>query len=367
MKKNFLLLGVLFSLLSYGQTNNLKFILVNHEEKEGNSSLLDAFHDFIKDIRQNVPTFNYSSISYQSIDFMNSPNLVEESTVGSMKAANFIYCNKHLANQLIPIFIVKKNNQEIPYYASYIIVNKNSNILSLNSPEIKKLYYVDEQSASGYIVPIHNLWELGVISQPSLKSAKEKFGENNVIKAGTHQEVIQKVSEDKAFNSIGLCGEIPDSTSNSIILLRYSLLPEDVIFVSQNLKQYIPAIKGWFGEQLTRGIFKNTATHITGIEDFNLEYQAAYSNLEEIIKRVEVSENRSENRKFKYADIDTPSQLFSFLNELTFPEIWSIVGLLGAFFSAGMTVGRKYPQIIEVVKSTRRQIIKIIKPTGNGS
>ena len=352
MKKYLLLVSIICSIYSYGQTNNLKLILVNHEDLIGNDSLLKVFQQFIRDINQKTPNFNYSDISYRPIDFMLSPNLVEESTIGSMKAANFIYCNNNLSKQLIPIFIVKKDNQEFPYYTSYFIINKNSNIESLNSPEIKKIYFVDEQSASGFIAPIHQLWESGVISQPSLKSAKKMFGEQNVIKAGGHQAVIQHINKDDELNSIGFCGEVPDSLSHSKILLRYAYLPQDVIFVSQNLKQYIPQIKEWLKNHTKSGIFQNTSTRITGIEDFDLEHQAAYMNLKKIIDRVEYSEKNSGTRKFKFEDLNTPSQLFNFLKELTFEEIGVLIALLVTIFSAGVTVALKYPKILEAIKST---------------
>jgi ABC transporter, phosphonate, periplasmic substrate-binding protein len=354
MKKYLLLLSMFLCLTSFGQGNKLKLILVNHDELASNDSLIRSFQGFINEIKEKAPNFNYETISYSEIDYMKSPNRVEESTIGSMKAANFIYCNKHLSNKLIPIFIVKKNNQELPYYSSYFIVNKNSNIKTINSPEIKTLYYVDEQSASGYIVPIHMLWESGVILQPSLKSAKLKFGEKNVIKAGSHQEVITKVNEDNSFSSIGLCGEQPVISSNSTILLRYSLLPQDVIYVSQNLKQFIPQIKDWFKEHVSHGLFRNTPTSISGIEEFTLEHQAAYSYLEKVIDRVEFSETSSDKGKLTFEDINTPNQLFHFLMNLKFTEISTIIGLFLAFFSTGLTIGLKFPKMVKIFKTLNK-------------
>lgn len=351
MKNTFLILCILFGSFAYGQTNNLKFILVTHEDVTQNDILLKAINNFITEIKKSTPNFNYSSISYKPIDFMNSPNLVGESTIGSMKAANFIQCNKKLQQKLIPILIVKKNNQELPYYNSYFIINKNSNIKSLNSPEIKKLYYVDEQSGSGYFIPIHSLWEAGVISQPSLKSAKEQFGETNVIKAGSHPDVIQDVSNDKAYNSVGLCGEAPASTSNATVLLRCSLIPQDVIFVSQDLKQFIPQIKDWFKKQTEDGVFKNTSTRITGVEDFGLEYEAAYIHLEKIIDRVETIEKSPDKTKFKFNDLNTPDVFFEFVKQLKFTEIATIIGAVVMIFGAGITIGIKYPGFANLLRS----------------
>ena len=351
MKTIVFVLCFLLCQISFSQTKNLKVILVNHEEIEENESLINAIKNLIIDIRQSTPNFNYSNINYQPIDFLKSPNLVEESTIGSMKAANFIFCNKNLTNQLIPIFIVKKRNQEMPYYCSYFIINKNSNIKSLNSVGIKKIVFVDKQSASGYIMPIHQLWESGVISKTSIKSVIEKFGQQNVVEAGGHKEVINMISKDDALNSLGLCGEIPDSNSNSTILLRYSYLPQDVIFVSQNLQQFIPEIKYWIRDNFNKGIFNNSSTQITGLEDFGLEYSAALNNLEKIIDRVEFCDLNPKTKKFKFSDLNSPGQLISFLCELTFKEIGLIIAFFLAVFSAGVTIAIKFPKVIEILKS----------------
>lgn len=330
--------------------NDLKFVWVNHNRPASDNSLVSALNHFIADIKTKAPNFNYSGISYQPVDFMDCANLVRNATIGSMRAGNFISCNQELNDGLIPIFIVKKENQQLPYYSSYFIVHKNSNIQSLASDKIRKLYYVDEQSTSGYLAPLHKLWESGVIAQPSLKSAREKFGKDNVIKTGGHQEVIRMVCKDRDFNSIGLCGEAPGDNTAATILMRYAFLPQDVIFISQDLKQFQQPIMDWFRDRVKNGLFNNTSTRITGIEEYKLEHRAAYKDLENITKRVKESESETETRKYKYPDTDKPYQLLSFIKELKFVEIAGLISILVAIFFAGATTAIKFPKIIEILK-----------------
>lgn len=357
MRETFLIINILSSLFAFGQEQKLQLIFVSHESESGNDALLQAFGHFIPDIKKMSPEFNYSKYFYTSTNnFPDNPELVKESTIGTMKAADFIIINKQLSNKLIPIFIINKDTISIqPYYSAYFIVNKNCNINSLNSSEIKKIFYVNELSASGYFAPINQLWESGVIPQPSLKSAIATFGQQNVVKADSHQNVIKEVSDDNTFSSIGFCGDAPDSNSKSTILLRYSYFPQDVIFVSQNLQKFIPEIKRWFNENPQRNIFKKSSTKITGIYDYDskVEYGSAYKNLEHIIDRVIFCEHNPETKKFKYGDINTPRTLFAFLNELTFKEIAAIIAILVTIFSAGVTIALKYPKIIAAFKTTK--------------
>lgn len=350
VKKLLFIAGLIFSLATSAQDKNLNLILVNQEDLRGNDVRI-PFEQFIADIKQTCPDFNYTKINYNAVNYGSAPEAFSESTIGSMKAANFIICNSHLARKLIPIFIVKKNGQDQPYYNAYFIVNKNSQIDSLTSDQIKKIYYVDESSGSGYFAPLHELYLEGVITRPTLAAAKEKFRPENVLKENSHQNVIQRVNDDNTYSSVGFCSELPGNTSNAKVLLRYALLPQDVIFVSPDLERFIPQIKDWFATHERNGLFNNTSTHISGLEEFKAEHAAAYKSLEKIINSVEHNEQTSDNKNPALADAKTPVELLHLAGNLPLPELIAIFGFFATIFSVGLTIGLKYPKIVQAIKS----------------
>ena len=118
-----LIILLLLTQLSYSQ-KELKIVLVSHEEYSNDVDLKTSFDNFLSD----NPSIPFDTTLFKSIDYLESPNLVERSTIGSMKASNFILVNKALRQKLKPILIVKKKGQYTPYISSYFIVNNSSNI-----------------------------------------------------------------------------------------------------------------------------------------------------------------------------------------------------------------------------------------------
>ena len=223
---------------------------------------------------------------------------------------------------------------------------------SISSPEIQKVYLVDNKSSTGCIAGIYKLWELGIIKQPTINAVFNKWGNRNVIFKGSHREVINEINRTSELNSIGITGEIP--YANSKILLRHSVLPQDVIYISQDLRQYEKQITKWFEQKINNdSILANTSSRITGVELFSLEHKSSFNYLAKIISRFELSGKGKQKESLKFIDLNSPVGLFNFLSSLSFAELGIIFGLFSATFGAGAWIAKRTPNNLKANENNK--------------
>jgi uncharacterized protein YlzI (FlbEa/FlbD family) len=194
-------------------------------------------------------------------------------------------CKKQLGDDLIPLFAIKKAYQKEPYYPSFFIANKISEIDSIRSGHIKRIYAVSKNSTSGYIAPIFKLWEAGIIETPNEAGVLKKGWEIKFV--GSHKEVEQRIVEDN--NAIGATGQYSGQEDFKKmvvkVLLRYYYLPQDTLSISSNLKPYQAYIENWFLSVFSKDskyidVFFNSSNRITGVQHFSDEFNNALKELE---------------------------------------------------------------------------------------
>lgn len=212
---------------------------VNSADFEAQEILNEKFEG----LRQRVEAFPYSQTDFIQFSFNDEANLISKDAIAAINPAKYLLCKQILGDQIIPILAVRKSNQADPYYPAFFIANKDSTIHSIRSDEIKRVYAVDEESASGYIAPIYKLWESGVIPYPGPAAIKEKGWELTLV--GKHTEVENRVIDDPY--SIGMTGQFSSQNDpqNSRVkpILRYYYLPQDVLVISRDLMPFREAIE----------------------------------------------------------------------------------------------------------------------------
>jgi hypothetical protein len=243
----------------------------------------------LKTLMRKYPTLPYASIEMVPIDYQTSCSVLAIGTIASLTPLKYRDCNEALGGKLAPLLSVKKVHEPEAYYSAVLIANRQSDIRSLDSPEIHTLYLVDPNSVSGYVAPLHKLFESGIIAAPSIEAVKARGWHVEVV--GRHPEVISRVQRDEnAIGAVGTPSLQPASQPDIIPLLRYYNLPQDVIVVSDDLQVYKEDIEDWFTSLMRTDesgsftnsdakILENSSAQITGVVPFSLEEKNAIADI----------------------------------------------------------------------------------------
>jgi len=272
---------------SQARTQTLFFRYVKHDSQiEGNVKLqqkIDSLFIFLKSHYQDFP---FNEIRIGEINYNTPASLVSKGNIFTVKPTVFIRFQKVLGDNLVPIFITNKEERKYPYYNSFIIANKAYSIDSLSSPKIQKLYYPNKNSTSGFIAPLHKLWELNIISNPSLKSIRDELNWQ-IEETQVNEEVYYGVSTSDEI-SIGFTGVEPKKDSKCEVLLRFSLLPQDLLVISSDLKPYENEIKKFIKENfLKTGVFAESSARITDLVEIKQEHLISYQALAMMVNRID--------------------------------------------------------------------------------
>jgi len=268
------------------KTKRLKISIVSsHEENENDFRIKNLFQSLIDELKSNFPEFPYYKADFINFTFNSEIEQIEQDSIVSINPVKYILCKKELGDKIIPIAAIKKIYQDTPYFPSFFIAHKNSEIDSIRSDEIKTLYAVSENSTSGFIAPIFKLWESGIIESPNEKGIQKKGWDLKFV--GSHRDVEQRVLDDKY--AIGATGQFTNQNNPKYalvkILLRYYYLPQDVLIISKNLKPYKEFIESWFYKLFENNsewidVFFDSSSRITGLYPINEEFQNALKELE---------------------------------------------------------------------------------------
>lgn len=179
---------------------------------------------------------------------------------------------------VVPILIAKKRagSDTAPsgYYSPILIRSKKSKVQTLR--EAKRLILVHENSTSGYILPLIKLWTERIIPTPTPAGAKAIGWK--VDEVGDHRTLCLQVSEDQ--DAIGATWAIPANCAAET-LLRYDLVPQEVLVISSDLKSKQGAIAEFFMRevQCAASPLRSQKIDILDFAAYSGEYEIAYSDL----------------------------------------------------------------------------------------
>jgi hypothetical protein len=264
--------------------------------------LKDIFNGLLNFLKNNSSKFDFTEIECFKFSYNDEPYILSKNCIASLTPSKYIICKEDPENEITAILAIKKVHQKIPYFPAFFIANKDSEITSINSDKIKRIYLVSEGSTSGYIAPLNKLWEQKIINSPNEKSIKEINWK--LIKVGNQKDVEAEIRRDK--EAIGATGQFfhQDDPDECMVkpILRYYLLPQDVIIISNNLLPYKDLIISWF-ENLFRTdnkgksfnkeglVVSKSSTKITGVYRIDTEFENALNDLKIMINRIKENSN----------------------------------------------------------------------------
>ena len=260
-------------------------IVSSHDVTENDFKIRELFNTLLQAMQDKYPATPYKKLDFINFSFNGEAGQVERDCIATINPAKYLLCKRSIDRKLIPLFAVKKVYQKEPYFPAFFISNKLSEIESIRSTAIRKVYAVSKNSTSGYIAPIFKLWESGIIETPNEDGIRKKGWDIQFV--GSHKEVEQRVLED--LHAIGATGqysgqENPDEVVVRV-LLRYYYLPQDVLVISSNLKPYRQLIEDWFLSVFAEGsphidLFFHSSNRVTGLQRFTDEFRNALNELD---------------------------------------------------------------------------------------
>lgn len=286
--------------------NALKISLVSSkDDNEFDDQLRKAFKSLFDLLNDSNKGQNFSNIDLVNFSYNDEPYIITKNTIASLTPAKYILSRKSIEDKVTPILAVKKANQQLPYFPAFFIAHKDSEIDSIHSEKIKRIYLVAKNSTSGYIIPLYELWKSGVINEPNEKGITGKKWEMALV--GTQRDVETEIMNDK--EAIGGTGQFTyqDEPEKCLVkpILRYDNLPQDLIVMSNNLLPYKDIVTGWFenifkkdeaGRYLKEEgfILSESSRKITGVYKIDQEFKNALDSLEQKITQVNSHNNDSE-------------------------------------------------------------------------
>lgn len=268
--------------------------LSNNEYDEKIKGIFNKLLSFLKN--ENA-AFNYDGIDLLKFSYESEPHTLSKNCIASVTPSKYIKCKEALQEKITAILSVKKIHQKLPYFPAFFIANKASEITSIHSEKIKRIYLVSVDSTSGYIAPLYKLWEAGVIGSPNERGIREKGWE--MVLVGNQRDVEAEILIDK--DAIGGTGQFvnQDDPETSFVqcILRYYNLPQDLIVISSNLLPFKELIIAWFkrifetdsmGNYLHEEgqILSKSSSKITGVAKMDTEFENSLADLKTMIGHV---------------------------------------------------------------------------------
>lgn len=287
--------------------NALKISLVSSkDDNEFDDQLRKAFKSLLDQLNDSDKQQTFSNIDLVSFSYNDEPYIITKNTIASLTPAKYLLSRETIKDKVTPVLAVKKANQQLPYFPAFFIANRDSEIDSIHSEKIKRIYLVSRNSTSGYIIPLYELWKSGIINEPNEKGINSKKWK--MILVGTQRDVETEIMNDK--DAIGGTGQFTyqDEPEKCLVkpILRYDNLPQDLIVMSNNLLPYKDIVTGWFesifkkdesGRYLKEEgvILSESSRKITGVYKIDQEYKNALDSLEQKILQVNSHNNDSEH------------------------------------------------------------------------
>lgn len=274
----------------------LRIRLVSHEGANGQDYQLNELLRRI--ISETSLSEKYSDVDIRASGYDDDISHLSEDAIVSFSPTKFIETRDALGDEIIPVFVVEKEKNAGGLYNAQLITSLSSNIKDIEKDfhKIKTFYFVDKKSTSGYIYALRTLRQRKLIKEVCDCELENEGIE--VIFTGEHKFVQEKVSKnDFAVGAVWNADEskVKVSTSSS------EELPQDVIFISHNLKPYLDEIRDWLRNKLELypGYFENSSQHIVGFIDYNnVDWDWRYNELLAASEEVEKAEEKLCGNKF---------------------------------------------------------------------
>lgn len=295
----------LFPNCSQAQTKKaLKVLITKHGfAKPGlEQQILMSFREMLSYVHSKRSDFYYNDIDIRHIDYHDGPTAITEDAIATITPLKYIKFQRENKANLIPILITQKRNEPTPYYSAILISSKKSRISSIYSPHIRKVYFVDTNSTSGFLALVLKLHEEGIISKPTLAGINEKKW--NYEFCESHRDVENKVTQDTtAIGAVWNYQDWPNQDSSNInVLLRYDHFPQDPLVISKNLEPFKEEITEWLmnsfiNDDKIRSVLSE-CMGITGFLPYRLEHENAFIDVYNKFKKTrEFTANKSGNQK----------------------------------------------------------------------
>ncbi|MEM6362091.1 MAG: PhnD/SsuA/transferrin family substrate-binding protein [Bacteroidota bacterium] len=260
----------------------IQISIVKHND-ENDMNLKNLFLEMVTNIKTNAPSFNYKGVRLRSSGYYDEPTKFEKNTISTIRPAQF--ASMMNAVDIIPIFAIKKEGQIEPYYQASFISAKESNIKDLKSAKdhVKRIYVCAKTSVSGYLAPIHELFEEGIIGAISEQAIKDIGWE--IINVQNHDLVYQRVKQDhESIGATGLYIDTDPRKSEVTLVHQYGRFPQDVLVISKDLEDYKLDIQNWFENVLEKdnckmNVLINSPARISGFTRMNNTLKRSYSTI----------------------------------------------------------------------------------------
>jgi len=159
-----------------------------------------------------------------------------EKAIVMIRSMQFLQCQDSLikaGKPLRPLIVVDKTKASDGYYDATFVVSRRASGNPLTEKKRWRLLLTEPSSASGYVAPLHFLWERGVIAAPTPAAAEEHFVK--VERVRTHDEVRRRVGVDTL--AVGATHGLLSSEEEKdlVRILKYYSLPQDILAVSADI------------------------------------------------------------------------------------------------------------------------------------
>ncbi len=264
------------------ETFRIAYVVYANDRQDGtfNQFAAELFAELQKDAGFKA---QYKEYDFSPIAYTQSPEkLKSKSFVAFLTPLKFIEFEDYFKSGIEPLQIVKKGNDQSAYYNAAVIVNIDSRIDSLESPNIARVFAIKPGSLSGNRAPLDLLYHNGVIARPDIGTLGKRW---IVTECDTHSEVLNHIRLDK--DAIGFTWY--DAAATDVKpLVRYGCYPMDIVAVSRDIADnatVVTAIKTFLKARLERrrtetgavvpGALENSPVRANGVVDFSPQFKAA--------------------------------------------------------------------------------------------
>ena len=256
-----------------------------------------SFKEMIEYVRSKRKDFPYTDVEIRPIDYHAGPGSILKDAIATITPLKYIKFQQEDKTGLIPILITQKRGELTPYFSAILISSARSKISSIHSDKIKKVYFVDSNSTSGYMALMLKLRDEGIIDNPTLAELKRKGW--NYEFCGGHRDVEERVCEDtQSIGAVWTFTNWPNQDSACVnVLLRYEHFPQDPLVISKNLEPFKEEITDWLlhsfinDEDIKATLSK--CMDITGFVPFRPEHENAFVDVYNKFKKTKNTEKHS--------------------------------------------------------------------------
>jgi ABC-type phosphate/phosphonate transport system substrate-binding protein len=302
-RRAFLFCAVLSASTSFvaGAQSTMKIRIVSTNKNAADDKLRGVFDTILARAGRNVRDhakagFVWTASQPQVVPYEMNCRDIEDGAIAVLSPGVYIDCQDTLHSRgktLKPILVARKEGQKDEYAAAFVIGAK-SKAKYLEAKEIKTLVLGPRRSASGYIAPLHRLWEMGLISRPTVEAVLERGWK--VTDAANSLDALELIRRDTTvLGSLaeGTAGRAIDGDRAIRILARYYVIPQDVIVLSPDLAPFAPELTDailslWVGQtpDSTALVILNSSMGFTGVVPFSFTHMNEYADLARMKARV---------------------------------------------------------------------------------